>query len=132
MPAWRDLPQRDLQGLVTYLQDLTPVSPTSTIPASLRGAELDEVKALYARNCVTCHGPNGAGDGPAAAALARAPTNFLLKRPTTDHARRVLIEGVPGTAMPPWEKQLTSIQREALVAYVQSLFNPVAVPSRSN
>lgn len=33
-------------------------------------------KAVFAQNCVSCHGDNGKGDGPAAAALNPRPRNF--------------------------------------------------------
>jgi mono/diheme cytochrome c family protein len=83
---------------------------------------LDEARTLFAQNCASCHGDEGAGDGPAAAALNRAPTNFHMQQPSIDCARSVLSEGVAGSAMPPWEHQLTESQRQQLVDYVRSLF----------
>ena len=40
------------------------------------GSEYDQGKALYEEKCVICHGVNGKGDGPAAAALSPAPRDF--------------------------------------------------------
>jgi cytochrome c oxidase cbb3-type subunit 2/cytochrome c oxidase cbb3-type subunit I/II len=66
----------------------------------------------------------GRGNGPAAAALAPSPTNFHEQRPAKTHALQVLKEGIPGTAMPPWEVQMNEAQREAVVAYLDSLYEP--------
>jgi hypothetical protein len=43
-------------------------------------------------------------------------------RPAKAHALRVLKEGVAGTAMSPWEIQLSQAPQEAVVAYVDSLY----------
>ena len=64
----------------------------------------------------------GSGNGPAAAALAPSPTNFHEQRPAKEHALQVLKKGIPGTAMPPWEVQMSDAQRQAVVAYLDSLY----------
>jgi mono/diheme cytochrome c family protein len=60
-------------------------------------------KTLFATNCASCHGADGRGDGPAAAALNPKPRNFHegywkygggLARVV-----RTITEGSPGTAM---------------------------------
>lgn len=40
------------------------------------GDELAEGKSLYTSKCQICHGANGKGDGPAAAALNPKPADF--------------------------------------------------------
>jgi mono/diheme cytochrome c family protein len=40
------------------------------------GSEYDTGKALYEEKCLICHGANGKGDGPAAAALSPPPKDF--------------------------------------------------------
>ncbi len=40
------------------------------------GKNYDKGKDLYEKKCVICHGVDGKGDGPAAAALSKAPANF--------------------------------------------------------
>jgi len=119
MPPWRELPTEDLRALVAYVESLhTPSAPPSTQDATILVAG----KVLFSANCASCHGDTGSGNGPAAAALAPSPTNFHLKKPTEERAWEVLGNGVPGTAMPPWQSQLSKDQRHALVEFVRSLY----------
>jgi mono/diheme cytochrome c family protein len=119
MPAWRDLPAADLASLVTHVQALhTPprdagiLASTSTLA---RGA------TVYAANCVSCHGTNGDGRGPVAKVLLPHPADLTRKQPDASLVQRVLNEGVPGTAMPPWPG-MSGADRQAVTAFVRSLY----------
>jgi cbb3-type cytochrome oxidase cytochrome c subunit/mono/diheme cytochrome c family protein len=116
MPAWRDMPQKDLQSLVAYVSGLGS-SPSAVTTQST------EAKLLYLKNCATCHGTTGSGNGPAAGALAPLPTNFQQICPSTARALQVINDGVPGTSMPPWKDQLTLAERGMLASYVTSLYS---------
>jgi mono/diheme cytochrome c family protein len=120
MPPWRQLPAEDLRALIAYIQSL---HAPGAAPGTQETASLDLGKALFVNTCGSCHGETGAGNGPAAGALAPAPTNFHLKKPTEERAWDVLENGVPGTAMPPWRNQLSADQRQALVEFVRSLYD---------
>src|SRR6267142_331 len=118
MPPWRQLPTEDLRALVAYIDSLHVASAP---PSTQESTSLAESKALFAAACASCHGDTGAGNGPAAGALAPSPTNFHLKKPTAERAWEVLENGVPGTAMPPWKDQLSAAERHGLVEFVRSL-----------
>lgn len=45
------------------------------VPVSVRTSPVD-AKASYTEYCAVCHGPAGRGDGPAAVALKKAPTDL--------------------------------------------------------
>jgi cbb3-type cytochrome c oxidase subunit I len=124
MPPWRQLPAEDLRALVAYIHSLHPPSAAPSTQEATSLNLLLAAKSLFAANCGSCHGDTGAGNGPAAGALAPAPTNFHLKKPTQERAWDVLENGVPGTAMPPWRIQLSPDQRRALVEFVRSLYAP--------
>jgi mono/diheme cytochrome c family protein len=75
--------------------------------AACGGAEEPTGAALFARYCAACHGAQGRGDGPAAAALATPPADLsrldldvpeLMKR--IDGTRTIRAHG--SAAMPVW------------------------------
>ena len=79
-------------------------------------------KKIYEQKCVSCHGIEGDGKGPASAGLVRPAANFKEIQPEPDDLLNVLENGVPGTSMPPWKDQLTEQERDYLSRYVQAFF----------
>ncbi len=82
-------------------------------------------QALYTVNCVSCHGPNGQGDGVAAAALNPKPRNFHSTAGWKNGRKvsmvfKTLKEGLPGTGMASFGT-LPSDDRWALTHFVVSL-----------
>ncbi|HEX9691474.1 MAG TPA: c-type cytochrome [Gemmatimonadales bacterium] len=99
--------------------------------SALEAQDLVRGKELYDRWCAGCHGETGAGDGEAAAYMLPRPRDFTRavyqvrttangELPTDDDLRRVIDEGMPGTAMPGWKARLRSRDRDAVVAYIKS------------
>lgn len=95
-----------------------PTAPDHA-PDLARGA------SVYQSQCAVCHGASGQGDGPAGLHLDPRPVNF------TDQGRadqrsalslyEVISQGVDGTPMVSFAKQLSSPDRWALAYYVGSL-----------
>ncbi len=75
----------------------SPAAPSPTSEASPAGRQ------LFLQTCASCHGNEGKGDGPAAAALSPKPAD--LTTGTFKHGGspqeifRTITSGVPGTAM---------------------------------
>jgi len=93
------------------------------------GSLLAKGKALYARHCVHCHGPGGAGDGPTAKYLDPKPRDYRLglykftstaapEKASREDLAEILRRGVPGTAMPAY-RLLESDDPQALHAIVE-------------
>lgn len=136
MAAFADLPERDRWALVEYVRTLSPVFaapskplPRPSPPADLAApARVARGHAAFAKlGCVSCHGENGAGDGPAAAGLRQqghAPRDFHTQPLRTgndpDMVYRTLQTGLEGTPMPAYAGTSPDQQWD-LVAYVLSL-----------
>jgi cbb3-type cytochrome oxidase cytochrome c subunit len=84
---------------------------------------------LYTRNCASCHGPHGEGDGPGAAGLHPHPANFAGHEYTPERLSFALWNGVAGTAMPAW-RDLPVQDLSALAAVVGSFHKPALVPDK--
>lgn len=99
-----------------------PMAPEHT-PNMAKG------KKLFQENCTACHGATGAGDGPLAADLDPAPTNFLdanrMAQLSTFALYNTITLGVEGTSMASYEKALTSEERWDMAYYIDSLLGPV-------
>jgi mono/diheme cytochrome c family protein len=88
-------------------------------------------RGLYREHCAHCHGITGDGNGPTASFLNPYPRDYragLFKfkstpigyRPLHDDLKKIVIEGIPGTAMPSF-RLLSDQEIEALVEYVKYL-----------
>jgi high-affinity iron transporter len=88
-------------------------------PSLKRGAE------VFQRECSTCHGALGAGDGPAGRMLLPPPASLrsgpgLADVTPLSFYQRVTI-GVAGTAMPAFETRLPAEDRWAVALYASTL-----------
>lgn len=95
-------------------------NPIAADESSLaRGAD------AYQKNCTTCHGDGGMGDGPAGAALkpVPAPIAHTSQMMGDDYLFwRISEGGVPfSTAMPSWSSALDEQTRWDLINYVRAL-----------
>jgi mono/diheme cytochrome c family protein len=85
---------------------------------------------LFVRYCAPCHGENGDGNGLAARFLYPKPRNFreghfrlvttTNRVPTDEDLMRVVVRGMPGSAMFPMG-HLGEAERKELVAHVRRL-----------
>jgi mono/diheme cytochrome c family protein len=93
-----------------------PVAPTADSIA--RGRE------LFQQNCVSCHGVDGRGDGPEAASLNPAPTDFRLHMPlhTDPQFYAFIADGYRGTQMPAFDSAFSDEDIWNLVNFLRSEF----------
>jgi high-affinity iron transporter len=99
--------------------DIVLVEIPSRTPSLARGL------AVYQRECASCHGAAGGGDGPAGRGLDPAPANLADHAALADVTplafyQRVTI-GVAGTAMPAYETRLSPADRWAVALYATTL-----------
>jgi len=96
-------------------------------PLATSDATLREGKGLYEKNCVTCHGTSGHGDGPASKGLNPAPADLTaaIRMPIASDAYldwTISEGGVPvHSAMPPYKTTLSSDEIWKVVLYLRTL-----------
>jgi mono/diheme cytochrome c family protein len=116
----------------TWIPTMAAVAALLAAPAT-RAADapkktpelVEKGKASFAKNCATCHGKGGEGDGPAAKALKPPPEN-LVTHPMKGGAPavfEVLGKGVKGTGMIAF-KHLPDEERWAIAYFVEGLGRP--------
>ena len=118
-------------GLIAAVVLLTGlhVDPGRTLqnPVERTPESVERGAALFARNCASCHGDTGAGDGPLADTLPAPPANFTVHVPF--HPDGVLFawitDGIRGTGMPAWRNQLGEQERWDLVNFLRHNFDPL-------
>lgn len=98
--------------------------------------------ALFAANCVPCHGPQAKGNGVLAKTLAIPPVDLLTEPQTAKHTAgdffHWLTHGIPGTGMPAFADKLTEEDRWDLVNFLHAtsrgyqarLINPYVAPNQ--
>ena len=110
-----------------------PAAEESEPPIAPRRAPDPHAGArLYATYCASCHGARGAGDGPAAAALAPPPARHddgaVMNALSNQHLFRVIEGGGPAVGksprMAPWGGTLSDQEIWDVIAFVRSLANP--------
>lgn len=112
MPPFNSLSDSERWGVVAYAYSL-----------SFSPEVLAEGRRLFEANCASCHGPEGAGDGPEAAALERPPSDIadpaFMAQKTGQDFYTAIAGGVP-PAMPAFP-EFTDAELWALSDYVRAL-----------
>lgn len=90
-------------------------------------------RELYQVNCATCHGPEGKGDGPAAAALPVQPANLAdaeMMAEASDGflywriSQGMMSPGMEKSGMPAFGHMLSEEQIWQIISYVRTLSEP--------
>ena len=81
-------------------------------------------KAIYEKHCLRCHGENGAGNGPDAAALIVPPANLQSPESRSkldSELRSALIWGLAFSPMHGWWDKLTRKEIWAVIHYIREI-----------
>jgi mono/diheme cytochrome c family protein len=106
-------------------------------PVMTRDVELG--RQLYGTHCAACHGPEGRGDGPSAAAFATKPSNLadgrLMNALPDEFLVNVIRHGGPAEGlvptMPPFDRTLSADQIRQVVLFVRSIAQPAYQPEHA-
>lgn len=111
-------------------------------PESPSREELRAGRRLYRTYCATCHGREGDGKGPSAGALRPRPRDFtrgLYKFrttptggiPTDEDLYLTISRGIPGTAMPSWDRLLSVEERMEVVQVLKTFSKRFRHPAKA-
>ncbi|QIA27810.1 c-type cytochrome [Thermaerobacter sp. PB12/4term] len=100
--------------------------PTTDVPNPLPStpAVVERGRQVFATHCAACHGPEGRGDGPAAAGMLPPPadlTGVHTRQHTDGDLYWWITHGIDGTAMPAFGDVLTEEERWAVIRFIRQL-----------
>lgn len=103
-----------------YAEQQARVREIRTLTAASLSMEdaMSQGQDVYTRNCVACHQANGAGVPPVFPSIAGSPKAVGNRELTMD----VLVNGVPGSAMAAYGRQLNPIELASVITYVRNAF----------
>lgn len=85
---------------------------------------------LFQSNCAFCHAADGTGHNWIGSFLQPHPRDLVnseaMQKMTRSRLKQVILDGLPGTTMPAWKSVLTIAQIEAIIAYIDRAFRPLA------
>jgi mono/diheme cytochrome c family protein len=130
-PVWPELKNvesKNADGLGDSTSKLVSLENLARAAGPIFSDRDDVHRGLYREHCVVCHGLEGGGNGPAALYQDPYPRDlrhgvFKWKstsrssKPTRDDLRRLLANGVRGSAMPSFANESVE-DREALIDYL--------------
>lgn len=109
---------RDYYRNKNFRHGIVPLS--SGTVKKLNEASIARGKVLYQKNCLSCHGETGQGDGPAASLQESSPANLRkLSREVPNFQFFMSISQWQGT-MPGWKEKFNPAEREDLAAYIKT------------
>jgi cytochrome c oxidase cbb3-type subunit II len=117
---------KNVEWLHANVPDLWRSMPN---PYPATAADLERGKKIYQGFCLGCHGPMGDGKGPAEPYLSPPPLNFTLLRRHLIDDKYIgglfyyqIMNGVTGTAMPYFKRELESEKIWAVSNYLAVSF----------
>lgn len=111
-----------LLGQVAWI-DAYPTTDTPN-PLPDTPSVIERGRRVFAAHCASCHGPEGRGDGPAAAGMLPPPadlTGVHTRQHTDGDLYWWITHGIEGTAMPAFGDVLTEEERWAVIRFIRQL-----------
>ena len=94
-------------------------------PVPFDSISISNGSGYFAENCVTCHGPQGKGNGVLAKSFTKPPADLLTEPHTERHTAgdffNWLSKGIPDTGMPGFEDKLDEEGRWDIVNYIHAM-----------
>ena len=146
MPTFAEMSDSDLSSIIVFIQNLSrrwqdekyyanpialPSVPDWISKDSVNTQRADKGKTLFTQMCITCHGEDGSGNGPASKGLVDVWENSITPATlTAPHLKsgdrpedlyRTIATGLDGTPMVGFNDALKTEQIWELVEFIRSL-----------
>jgi nitrate reductase gamma subunit len=127
MPAFDQLTTAQIDSLVSVLEGfwVNRPAPGAAIKVPPRPQQSDAMvargQALFAQNCVACHGAAGRGDGPAGVALkaANLAAGALKAGHEPEQIYFRIAAGIPAASMPAFRASMSTDDIWSVVTYLE-------------
>ena len=99
------------------------VAPSALNPIPPDNASVSAGREIYEAECVSCHGPEGRGDGPLAATLDPPPLDLVIHVPLhlDDALFGFVFNGIEGTGMPAFGERYGELDTWHIINFIQTL-----------
>jgi mono/diheme cytochrome c family protein len=109
-----------------------PAPAPAAEPTATAAADPERGRVQYETLCASCHGPRGAGDGPAGQSLNPRPAHHddgnYMNALSNEHLFKVIKEGGASVGksplMAPWGGALSDAQIRDVMAFIRTLAVP--------
>jgi len=113
------------------ISSATPYARHEQVPVLVNlTAQEKEGEALFQENCAFCHAPDGTGKNWIGSFLEPHPRDLTdpvnMQTMTAERLRQVIRDGLPDTTMSAWKGVLDAGQIDAVIAYINRAFHPLA------
>jgi plastocyanin/mono/diheme cytochrome c family protein len=106
-------------GATTTTTPASSTNVTQPTPDTLPQANPGHGQALYNQQCLICHDVDAEGDGPVHSLFIPEPANLTAVRDAPAMASSIIMNGLPGTAMPA-HRNFQQGDINDIVAYVET------------
>lgn len=110
-----------LAGLVFTQRDLV-IAAFQTNPFHGSPESISRGEQIWGQHCVSCHGLDAVGDGPASALLPKKPKDLTMIAPTPIFPDGIVAFRIAHgkNTMPAWQDSLSSDEIWDLVSFIRS------------
>ncbi len=108
--------------LLAYVQRDLLLAAFETNPYRGSSESVARGELIWTQHCISCHGPDAVGDGPASAALPKRPKDLTMIAPAPIFPDGIVAFRIAHgkNTMPAWQDTLNTEQIWDLVSFIRS------------
>ena len=121
--VWTEIPKARAEDVTPW--EAPPRAARKKNPVASDAASIAAGGGIYAKQCLSCHGEKGKGDGPASKELNPKPRNLSDESIAKESDGALFWKITEGRKpMPTFDKMITETERWQVINYVRALGKP--------